>query len=250
VKPKYILIRGFTLVEMAVVLVIVGLMLGGLLLPLSAQMDQQHFSETRKGLDDIQEALIGYAMVNGRLPCPATATSNGLESPPTASTGVACDNPYNGFVPAVTLGLNHVDSSGYAVDGWGNRIHYAVTQADSLAYTTQNGMKTHGMTSTWNPNLYVCNTSTGITATTCGTATSLTINSPAVIYSIGKNGASGGNGNDEKANPNPNSINNDRVFVYHEPTSASATNGEFDDQMIWLSNVVLLNRMVVAGQLP
>ena len=113
-----------------------------------------------------------------------------------------------------------------------------------------NGMKNHGMTSAWNPDLYVCNTSTGITATSCGTAISLTTNAPAVIYSIGKNGASGGSGNDERENPNPNSANNDRFFVYHEPTSFGAANGEFDDQMIWLSNAVLLSRMVAAGQLP
>ncbi len=33
---------GFSLVEMAIVLVILGLMLGGLVLPLTAQIDQNH----------------------------------------------------------------------------------------------------------------------------------------------------------------------------------------------------------------
>ena len=52
---------GFTLVEMAIVLMIVGLLLGGLLVPLSAQMEQRNVTETRKQLDEIQQALIGYA---------------------------------------------------------------------------------------------------------------------------------------------------------------------------------------------
>jgi prepilin-type N-terminal cleavage/methylation domain-containing protein len=39
---------GFTLVEMAIVLVIVGLLLGGLLMPLSAQIEQRRIGETQK----------------------------------------------------------------------------------------------------------------------------------------------------------------------------------------------------------
>ncbi|MCF8184500.1 MAG: hypothetical protein K9J43_05940, partial [Polynucleobacter sp.] len=47
------------------------------------------------------DALLGYAAINGRLPCPATAASNGAESP---IGGGVCTNPYNGFLPAATLG--------------------------------------------------------------------------------------------------------------------------------------------------
>ncbi|HLD09715.1 MAG TPA: prepilin-type N-terminal cleavage/methylation domain-containing protein, partial [Methylophilaceae bacterium] len=55
--------NGFTLVEMAVVLVIVGLLLAGLLMPLSAQLDQRNTTDTQKALAEIQQALIGYAIV-------------------------------------------------------------------------------------------------------------------------------------------------------------------------------------------
>ena len=65
---------------MAMVLMIVGLLLGGMLVPLSAQMDQRNVSDTQKTLSDIKEALIGYAIANGRFPCPASSTSNGVES--------------------------------------------------------------------------------------------------------------------------------------------------------------------------
>ena len=72
-SPTFSAIRpraGFTLVEMAVVLVIVGLMLGGMLIPITAQMDQRNYSETRQRMNDIREALIGYGLAHGHLPCP------------------------------------------------------------------------------------------------------------------------------------------------------------------------------------
>ena len=56
--------RGFTLTELAVVMVIVAVLMGGLLIPLSAQRDAQAFRETQAQLDEIREALIGFAVVN------------------------------------------------------------------------------------------------------------------------------------------------------------------------------------------
>ena len=76
--------KGFTLVEMAIVMLIVALLLGGLVPTLSSQVDQRHASETSKQLDEIQQALIGYAIIYGRLPCPASDTSNGMEDPVTS----------------------------------------------------------------------------------------------------------------------------------------------------------------------
>jgi prepilin-type N-terminal cleavage/methylation domain-containing protein len=249
---KPILQNGFTLVEMAIVLMIVGLLLGGMLVPLTAQMDQRNVSDTQKTLSDIKEALIGYAIVYGRLPCPALPTSNGTESFTSpggnASNGNCFNFPnsfYNGFVPAATLGITPVDSQGYAIDAWGNRIHYAVTSSNAYAFTTTDGMKNAGL-SALAPNLLVCSTAAGIGPTSCAANTYLTSTPgvPIVIYSTGKNGVSGGTSADEAANPNPNSANNDRVFVSHPPTPT------FDDLVVWISPNILYNRMVAAGKLP
>jgi len=239
IKNIRLICRGFTLVEMAVVLVIVGLLLGGLFVPLSAQLDQRNSTQTQKTLADIKDALIGFASVNGRLPCPADALSAGQES---ISAGV-CVTPYAGFVPGVALGLTPTDSQGFIIDGWGNRIHYAVTTANSNAYTTTNGLKAYGFTIT-SPNLYVCNANGGST-TNCGTATSLTTSAPAVIFSTGKNGQAGATGLDEAQN-----LDGNPIFVSHDITAIGTPNGEFDDIVVWLSNNVLINRMISAGQLP
>lgn len=235
--------QGFTLVEMAMVLLIVGLLLGGLVPTISGQVERQRTSETEKQLNEIKDTLIGYAIIKGRLPCPASSTSNGVESP-TTGTGI-CDHNYDGFVPAATLGLTGMDSSGFAVDSWGNRIRYAVTLWSGNTFTVPNGMSTAGI-SNLSPTLLVCSTAPSAPSS-CNSGTSLTSDGvPAVIFSTGKNGAQGVAGTDEQANLDGSNI----TFVSHTPTPSGATNGEFDDIVNWISPNTLINRMVAAGRLP
>lgn len=246
---------GFSLVEMAVVLAIIGLLLGGMLLPLSAQIELQNANETQRRLDMAREALLGFAMTNRRLPCPASTTSQGLEVP---LGGGTCSTPLNGYIPAVTLGLLPVNSSQMFVDAWGNPIRYAVTNfslsnppktyvtaTPLLPFTTSDGIRTvyNGETvsglAALLPNLSVCS------AATCTAANTLTSNAVAVLFSTGKNTATGGIGTDEAAN-----LNGDSVFVSHTPTPSTASGGEFDDIVQWLSPYLLYNRMIVGGALP
>lgn len=261
---------GFTLVELAVVLAIIAMMLGGLVVTLSAQVDHQRSSETRTTLENIREALIGFAAANGRLPCPASATSNGQESfcqtsfgtcnvTPTVQPHGRCSNFYNGFVPSSALGITPSDSQGYAVDGWGNRIRYAVSDriispGTNITFTSIDGMKTSTMasieTQASSPQpglLFVCSSSNGIGGTNCGSAPgtiTITRKTPAVFFSTGRNGATGAAGADETAN-----LNGDIVFVTHPPT-AGGPGGEFDDVVTWVSLPVLFNRLITAGRLP
>lgn len=53
---------GFTLVEMAIVLLIVTLLLTGLVPTISSQIEQRQRNETRKQLDDIRDALLGFVV--------------------------------------------------------------------------------------------------------------------------------------------------------------------------------------------
>lgn len=248
--------RGFTLVELAIVMFIVSLLLGGMLLPLSAQQDVRAYGDTQKILAEARDALLGYAMANDRLPCPASSTSNGVEDPP---GGTTCAHPHDGFFPAATLGLTPIDSSGYLLDGWGsdsyNRIRYAVTTANTNAFTTSSGMKNTGIT-VLDPDLEVCTTGTQIRVppvTTspdtkdmyCHPTYRLASDAVAVIYSLGKNAGSAGGGTEETHNPNPQTTTTaDRAFV------GAPQGSEIDDQMIWLSKSTLFNRLVAAGRLP
>jgi prepilin-type N-terminal cleavage/methylation domain-containing protein len=239
--------HGFSLVEMAMVLLIVGLLLGGGLSLLNVQVELQRTRATQKTLEEARESLIGFAMAHGRLPCPASPTSSGIESP---EGGGVCTHPYNGFLPAATLGLPGVDSQGYLSDAWGlsaNRIRYAVTTAHGSSATTTDGIRTTTM-AIFSPNLSVCSSATGMTSSSCGSAPALTNTAVAVIYSLGKNAAhtsGAGSAADEAANQA-----NSRFFVSHPPSASGAPNGEFDDILTWLSSNVLYSRLVQAGRLP
>ncbi|MDH5219868.1 MAG: type II secretion system GspH family protein [Betaproteobacteria bacterium] len=242
--------RGFTLTELAVVFAIVALLLAAGLYTLSAQTDVRNFEETRRRLELARELVLAFALVNGRLPCPATASgAEAITTPPN------CDASYGGFLPAQAIGFQIVDGNGFAIDAWGNRIRYAVssttptcTPAASAAphFTNAANLRTNGITCQPN-DLVVCASATGITATACGTATPVSNQTTlvALLFSTGKNGVSGSAGIDEAAN-----VNGDRVFVWHTPTPAGATNGEFDDQMTWITVGELYSKLVAAGLLP
>jgi len=238
--------KGFTLVEMAVVLVITGLIIGGLFVPLSAQFELRNKLETKQILENAKEALIGYAMVNERLPCPASATSNGQESfagGGNASNG-NCSNFNDGFLPSATLGLSPVDAQGFGLDAWGsqtqNRLRYAVSSANTNALTTTGGIKNIGI-SAFTPDLQICSSAD------CAVGTILSTNGVVVVYSIGKNASTGGISTDEAENPNPQSSDSDNIFVSHEQTPLP---NEFDDVVTWISPNIFLSRMISAGKLP
>ena len=239
---------GFSLVEMAVVIVILGLVMGALLLPLQAQRDLSYQSQTDSTLDQAKKALIGFAQSRGRLPCPATATSDGLESfKNNNELAGECDNTA-GFLPGKTLGIQPADAEGYALDAWGNRLRYAVTQDDnngnqSLFFTTPNAMSNQGVANL-QPSLKVCQSLTGITASKCSANTPetnyLINNAVVVIYSLGATGAETATSAEELEN-----LDDDAIFVSTQVTA----NGDFDHALTWISPYVLYNAMIEAGQL-
>jgi prepilin-type N-terminal cleavage/methylation domain-containing protein len=252
-------VRGFSLVELAVVMSIVAFLMGGLMYTLSAQVEQRNFDDTRRRLDQARELLLSFAIVKGRLPCPATTTSAGDESF-TAGVGTACSTYYGGVVggwlPARAIGYQQVDSGGYAVDAWGNRIRYVVSATTWGTTPFARFTKQHvsgDATAAWAltnvpGDLVICASASGVSSTSCNTAASVTNQNAlvAIIFSTGKNGAlTCATCTDELANNGT-----DQVFVYHTPASASATGGEFDDQFTWITVGELYGKLIAAGQLP
>lgn len=263
---------GFTLTELAVVLAIVGLLLAGAMFTLSGQHEQRNFEETRRRLEGARELLLSYAIVHGRLPCPATAASEGEESP---AGGGACTTYYDGWLPARTLGFQQVDAHGFAIDAWGNRLRYAVSGTTPLNskvprlcrpsdpdtppaaphFTHKDNLRSNGL-DCQPSDLLVCRSATGITSSSCGGMTNQVMTQNlvvAIVVSTGKNFASAPTAAsaaaagraDEAAN-----LNGDAVFVFHTPTSAGALNGEFDDQLAWITVGELYGRLIAAGLLP
>ena len=257
---------GFTLLEIAIVLFIVGLLIAGLLGPLETQLEARDRRQTLDTLNLISDALLGYAVTNGRLPCPAI-NGNGLSDPVFVPANPATANCSitDGFVPSVELGVP-------AVDAWGNRIRYVVS-APNYTLPEADGL-CNGDT---NPKHFDLCTKGTLTVKTRGdnpatpsvqegkhlltSATDL----PAVLVSHGRNGngatSVGGvtlptpSGADEIENQNGNTL-----FIargYSRGTSGCTDDEnegtalcEFDDIVVWLAPTVLNERVVNAGRLP
>ncbi len=234
---------GFSLVELSVAIVVIALLLGSLLVPLSTQVDQRRYAETEKQLEHIREAVIGFALANRFLPCPAVSATDGSEDRDT-STGQCTDvggNPKrDGFVPWVTLGVTPNDA-------WNNFIRYSVDPDFARS----------------DPNFFFTLGSSGDirvrTRDQAGALVDLTnLEIPAVILSHGENGfgatslagvaraSPGGWSGDEADNAS-----NTTLFYFRTRTEVTtATGGEFDDVVSWISLNQLFARMVSAGRLP
>ena len=212
--------RGFTLVELAIVLVIIGLILAAFLTPLAAQLTLRNNSETRTELNEIREALVGYALshsaLDGRpmLPCPDT-NGDGIEN----RVGPLCAN-VEGQIPFTDLGIIGNDS-------WNNQFIYRVTQNFANA-NLGFGLATAG----------------DITVRNAAAGNIIAANVPAVILSLGENGdVAPVVGVDQLENTNGNAL-----FVSKD-FAANAVN-PYDDLVTWVSANIIMNRMVTAGRLP
>jgi prepilin-type N-terminal cleavage/methylation domain-containing protein len=231
--------RGFTLIELSVVILVVALLLGSVLIPLNTQVEQRKTAEAEKLLEDTREAIIGFAMITGRLPRPAKSETDGTEKTSCGGSVVTC----TGFVPWATLGLPRLDP-------WGKQLRYSVSPnfADGpfdFSTTTTNHKK-------------VCPSSSSCTAP-------VVTDVPAVVLSHGpENWGFRDDGSQfaDLSSTNSDEDANDGKFKCAvaancndfvsrtKSANPSAPGGEFDDLVAWVPNTLLFNRMVAAGRLP
>ena len=271
---------GFTLMELAVVLMIVGLLLGGLFIPLSSQRDLQGRQTTEKALADIREALIGFAVINGRLPCPAQANISdndptvpnnaGVEAvtpsgicacvatsatpsdpgiaqigaTPCHNTLLSTDTTVGGVLPWVTLGLLETDATG-------NRYTYQVDSFFARGIDPNQAYFSGSCNPPNKPQLAafaLCTTGNIGIYSMADVAHRQTLASgvSAVVVSHGKNGLGaytslGGRITPDVAGDEFENSNGDATFV---------SNTSIDDQLVWIPTFLLMNRMIAAGKLP
>ncbi len=219
---------GFTLIEMAVVLVIVSLLLGSFIGTFAERIETTQRDNTKKELEEIKQVLMAYAFsqVSPRLPCPDTSS-------PLDGIGDCAAGVNYGFIPWKDLGV------GYA-DAWNVRYRYWANTdfVNGFQLTTDN------------------NKSTTVRTRIGDSETVLVNNAVAVIFSAGKNGwggitvdeqviASPPATSDESANINAN-------FMARTPSKqgAAAIGGEFDDILVWINSYEIKAKMVEAGVLP
>src|SRR6266581_2935013 len=178
--------KGFSLVELAVAFAIIALLLAGALIPLSTQIEVRNVADTRRTMESIREAVMGFAQANGRLPCPANGTvAVGVAGAGTEQvSGTVCTAAF-GTVPWVTLGVPETD-------GWNKRFSYWVSAVFSDAIS----LNTFGCAPPPTPaptqsSFALCSLGT-LTVNTRKesdhTVTAVGLVLPAVIISHGKNG--------------------------------------------------------------
>ena len=257
---------GFTLVELAIVIAIVGFLLGAFLAPLRAQIDAARIRETERMLGEIREALIGYAIIRGALPCPDVAADGIDGAAPAACTGTALE----GILPFQTLGIPRADA-------WGRYFEYRVTEefTNRVLAGQPPAAGRLDLTDTGDITVLTRGDDPGTGGTTeikhQSAATALTRDAPAMVLSTGPNGlggigaatgtplaAPGGGAADEIENADT-----DAVFVSRIHSRGAATcddsdetsvptppSCEFDDVVTWISTPVLMARLVEARVLP
>ncbi|MBY0269802.1 MAG: type II secretion system GspH family protein [Burkholderiales bacterium] len=223
---------GFSLLELAIAMFVLVLLLGSILVPLATQVEQRQISETEKTMEGARDALLGFAIANGYLPCPDT-DNDGAENVSGSVCASITSNIAHGNLPWQTLGLA-------SADAWGNRFRYAVRE--------EYARRTFFTLGTTTANVQVCQ------AAAC--TTDLTASAVAVLVSHGKNGYGATNSATGTVYAAPTSADElentdgDRSFVSHVPSGIGSTAGEFDDVVLWLPLYTLFNRMVTAGKLP
>lgn len=91
--------RGFSLLEMSIVLVIIGVLASAFLPLLKVGVDFKRQTYAQSNASAAQDALYGYALIHGRLPCPASGCGG---------SGLVL----SGACPADDLGVVCLDGNG------------------------------------------------------------------------------------------------------------------------------------------
>ncbi len=263
--------RGFTLIELTIVIFIIGMLIAGLIGPVEVQLEARDRHTTRKAMDHAIEALYGYALTQRRLPCP-DINGDGMSDPPfvagNAATAVCDVNNDNGFLPWAELGVEPTDA-------WGNRYTYRVRHAEFTrpAVDTEcngNTVDEFDLCATGNITVMTRGDNAGTSSTVEGKfafPAATVDNVVAVIVSHGRNGngattaggvlrpAAAATHADERENTDEDSEFVSRGYTRDQSGCSDDDNEgpplcEFDDIVVTVSRTILNGRMVAAGQLP
>lgn len=220
------------MVEIAIVLVVLGLLLAGFLGPLSVRVEQQQRAKTQEMMEEIKEALLGFAAIHGYLPCP-TGEPNPI-SPAYGEARSSCvpgSAGSDGYLPWKTLGVSPIDAWGRVRDEtdalflgyWRYRIDGNFNDSDA---TDGNSHTPITLDTVPVENLKVVDAGGNL-------LTSASEPPIAIVFSTGADLELDG----ENAS-------------YNGTYQAGDYRTDFDDITTWLSRPLLYNRLIMAGKLP
>jgi prepilin-type N-terminal cleavage/methylation domain-containing protein len=247
---------GFSLIELAVVLVIIGLLVGGGIAALETKRTQGLRDAQRRQLERVREALYGFAMVHGRLPCPDGPDADISEdfSGGACASALVSANAARGRLPGAQLGV-------VAADAWGAPLYYAVMTDYADAPGT--GSKSTAESSFVLDPAAIAGNLDVFDHHDEGDADTRTLAAdvPAVVVSFGPQGGQvwrssgfvcpgdGAPADGFSDNETDNCGDDPNQFVEAGYSTVDSGN-RFDDMLIWLPDPILKACMVDAGKLP
>ncbi|MDM8569305.1 prepilin-type N-terminal cleavage/methylation domain-containing protein [Thiotrichales bacterium HSG1] len=214
--------NGFSLIEMAIALAIIGYLISGLFKPMVLTADYKKINNTDKTLEQIKGALVSFAIVNNRLPCPARCTKYKKQCVKGSynSSVIGIENSAlctkEGYLPWADLGVGRYD-------GWNRPFRYRVDKNYSATNIKINVDKKFTIKNKQSVNNF--------------TTTSSNRHVIAIIFSYGKDGE-----------PNPK---NDTIdLTYISGQYQTDENDYFDDRLTWLSKNSLTSYLATTRDLP
>ena len=259
--------KGFTLIEIALALVIIGLLLTGLFKGLESQVTNAKLAETENILTETKKALLLYVTTEGHLPCPDT-DNDGREN---RGGNGQCTRDY-GTIPYLDLqGIGQKDAYQQAllysvnrrtdrnnVNNNGNINDCPITTGGNASACYFNQNSTLGSprfnlstpptgTNTGAGNLSVCGQ---ISQNQCNASLNPKVAQyvPAVIVSFGHNGAQTWTNCNNASNAERENCDHDAYFV--QKTFANNTtdaNKKYDDQLTWISALEIKKAFMESG---
>lgn len=222
---------GFSLVEMAIVLLVLGVLMRAVIQPMGARLEASQRSEAKAQLRQVKAAITGYLILNGRLPCP------GMD----AMREDASCSMIDGGVRAVLLGLpGEIDEAGFLLDPWGAPLRYRIAS-------------TQPWTSDWSTG---GNSASNSVAAPPGADDALLV----ICRSAGKGGCvqrevranqlefvllSYGPDASPRGSQAGN-LDGDNVFV--QVPESTADGREFDDQLVWMARSEVAYWLLLSGR--
>ncbi len=221
-SPYNISQSGFSLVELSIVLVVVGILLGGILNGTATLIQSARLREADKDLELIRESLIGFVVANGRLPC-ADTDQDGTENGP-----AGCQE--DGFLPFAQLGVSRSDP-------WGGDYLYHVNPD----YAGPNIAGTECSFVLTTPDLDIDIGGRDEDGNLQTVATGMAV----IVVSEGENRGTGAVADDEEENTD-----GDDNFIQNEYRYSTDPGEWFDDRIMWISPLILKAKMLESGRLP
>lgn len=243
--------NGFTLVEMAIVLLIIGILTKSALGPLAALQEHRKRTQAEHQLDVVREAIFAHLVAYGALPCPLSR-----QGPDTASSFVGLSGGISetslkpcshagGFVPTHALRLSGATSqSGALLDPWGREYQYAVSLQDHDVmgtagepdWTTQGEAGAVGI-GNLKADIVLCNSTRGAN---CAGRSIRSDQIAFVVLSSGQDASARGQQSEN--------LDSDNYFVYTEESIVA--DAPFDDLLVWGSGADTMYWLLRMGWLP